>query len=285
MTSSSLALPRLVRRTMILVISKINYHIFSPLDQHRSGNDPHHPRCPRYVINGSALSTRTSCHLPRGLLFNLLHNGLLWSHIITLSSSLTWQKHDAQRNDRKIEDYVALPHWTVLMYSCPNTSHFWCFLLGLLSREFQNHRVPVLIWKSSFLVSCKSITTPFDVSTNLFLKQNPVNSWSELGNKIVFLDHYISRVPAGRTPRTVIVWLPWGPTSFIVLGTLITSFLSQLTLLSRRQPGVYDDSFRKSFCISYDAHDVESQNTSSSTTFSEKYCANFVWWTWGSLQS
>ena len=121
MTSSSL--PRLVRRTMILVISKINYHIFSPLDQHRSGNDPHHPRCPRYVINGSALSTRTSCHLPRGLLFNLLHDGLLWSHIITLSSSLTWQKHDAQRNDRKIEDYVALPHWTVLMYSCWGYSH------------------------------------------------------------------------------------------------------------------------------------------------------------------
>jgi len=142
----SLVLPRLVRRTVTFVISKIDYHIFSPLDQYRSGNDPHHPRCPRYVINGSALSTRTSWHLPRGLLFNLLHDGLLWSHIITLSSSLTWQKHDAQRNDRKIEGYVALPHWTVLMYSCPNTSHFWCFLLGLLSREFQNHRVPVLIW-------------------------------------------------------------------------------------------------------------------------------------------
>lgn len=116
---------------MIFVISGTNYHIFSPLDQHRSGNGPHHPRCPRYVINGSALSTRTSCHLPRGLLFNLLHNDFLWSHIITLSSSLTWQKHDVQRNHRKIEGWVTLPHWTVLMYSCPDTSRFLMFPVGV----------------------------------------------------------------------------------------------------------------------------------------------------------
>jgi len=127
MTSSSLALPRLVRRTMILNISKINYHIFSPLDQHRSGNDPHHPRCPRYVINGSALSTRTSCHLPRGLLFNLLHN-FLWSHIITLGSSLTWQKHDAQRKDRGSCCSTSLDRPDVLLskhftFSCWGYSH------------------------------------------------------------------------------------------------------------------------------------------------------------------
>ena len=200
----------------------------------------------------------------------------LWA---PLSHDKSTMRKEMIERSRVMLLYLIGPSW------CTPVQTLHVFLLGLLSREFQNYRVPVLIWKSSFLVSWKSITTPFDVSTNLFLKQNPVNSWSELGNKIVFLDHYISRVPAGRTPRTVIVWLPWGPTSFIVLGTLITSFLSQLTLLSRRQPGVYDDSFRKSFCISYDARDVESQNTSSSTTFSEKYCANFVWWTWGSLQS
>lgn len=137
----SLVLPRLVRRTVTFVISKIDYHIFSPLDQYRSGNDPHHPRCPRYVINGSALSTSDVMSFAKRIAIQLV------TQCFTLSSPSHMAKARCAKKDRGLSCSTSL--------DCPNvllSRHFtfsdvacWGYFLG-------NHRVPVLYLK--IFLSC-----------------------------------------------------------------------------------------------------------------------------------
>ena len=139
---------------MIFVISGTNYHIFSPLDQHRSGNGPHHPRCPRYVINrlfplGHHVICQEDC-------YSTCYTMIFFDRISSLWAPLS---HDKSTMCKEIieRSRVELLYLIELSWCTPvQTLHvFWCFLLGLLSREFQNRRAPVLLWKSSFLVSWK----------------------------------------------------------------------------------------------------------------------------------